>query len=62
MVLGDDGSPGQVITLPLKKPLLTFFTASERAGSRPSDSIDLLGLEGWTSREVRYVRLDVRRR
>lgn len=62
MVLGEDGAPGQIIDLALSRPMISFFTASERAGSSPSDSIDLFGIEDWSSKEVRYVRLDLKRR
>ena len=61
MVLGSDGEPGRIFDLPLAMPLLTFATASERAGSAPSDTIDLLGSRSWYTPRLRYVRLAVKR-
>lgn len=34
---------GERITIPLKQPFGTFFTATERGGSSPSDYLDLFG-------------------
>jgi len=59
MFLGADGEPGQVIDLPFSPALKTFVLANERAGSAPSNTIDLLGTKDWGDHEVFYVRLGV---
>lgn len=51
--IGRDGKLGPFVTVPLKTPLATFFTASVRAGCAPSNTLDLLGEVGTT---VRYAR------
>ena len=35
---------GTAVRLDLKEPFLTFFTATERGGSPPSDRLDLFGV------------------
>ena len=59
MFLGSDGEPGQVIDLPLSPALTTFVLANERAGSAPSNTIDMLGAEEWDDNSVYYVRIKV---
>lgn len=59
MFLGSDGEPGQVIDLPLSPALTTFVLANERAGSAPSNTIDILGAEEWDDNAVYYVRIQV---
>jgi len=44
------------IKLELQKPFHTFFTASERSGSKPSNVIDIFGLAGEPG-ELRYARV-----
>ncbi|NLF40243.1 hypothetical protein GX586_12415 [bacterium] len=48
-----DGAPTVPVTLPLKHPLVQFFTATPRAGNLPSWTLDLLGPRrgGWRPRE-----------
>jgi hypothetical protein len=41
--LAPDGSPGQPVVIPLKQPFTSFFTATVRAGSKPSAVLDILG-------------------
>jgi hypothetical protein len=48
-----DGSRGEPKTIRLEKPLSSFFTATVRAGSRPSDVIDVFGDTGGTMRYAR---------
>jgi hypothetical protein len=50
---GDAGAP---ILLALKTPFTTFFTASERGGSRPADVLDLFGVGG-DGETLRYARV-----
>ena len=38
-----DGAPSVPVTIPLKHPLRSFFTATPRAGCAPSWTLDLLG-------------------
>lgn len=44
-----DGTDSAPVTLPLKYPLVQFFTASPRAGCAPADTLDMLGHRrgGW---------------
>jgi hypothetical protein len=58
IALTDDG-PGEPITIPLTEPFGTFFTASERGGSLPSDTLDLFGA-GRESGTLRYARVRLR--
>lgn len=44
-----------LIPLPAAQPLTSFFLASVRLGSRPSDTIDILGPVGNTMRYIRAV-------
>jgi len=44
------------IELELNEPFRTFFTATERGGSKPSDIIDLFGIAG-ASNTLRYARV-----
>lgn len=53
--LADDGA-GDPVTLPLTEPFGTFFTATERGGSSPSDTLDLFGV-GRESQVLRYARV-----
>jgi len=46
----------QPVTLPVSDPLRTFFTATERGGSKPSNVLDLLGV-GRDAATLRYVRV-----
>jgi hypothetical protein len=47
---------GAPAAIPLKTPFSTFFTAAERGGSRPSNTIDLFGTAG-DARTLRYARV-----
>ncbi len=53
-ILGDN-SLSPAITVPLKRPFSSFFTATVRGGSEPSDLIDVFGEDGQT--EMRYARI-----
>jgi hypothetical protein len=41
--IGADGAVSNPVTIPLAHPLTEYFTATPRAGCRPSSTIDLLG-------------------
>lgn len=43
MEIGPDG-PGETTVVPFRYPLVQYYTATPRAGSLPSDCLDLLGL------------------
>ena len=43
MEIHPDGATGPAMRIPLKHPLIEFFTATPRGGSAPSNVIDLLG-------------------
>ena len=58
IALTDDG-PVDPITIPLEEPFGTFFTATERGGSAPSDTLDLFGI-GRESQTLRYARVRLR--
>lgn len=47
------------VRLALREPFTTFFTATERGGSRPSDLLDLFGV-GQDARTLRYARVRLR--
>jgi hypothetical protein len=44
------------VSIPLKNPFTTFFTATERGGSPPSNTIDLFGI-GHQPNTLRYARV-----
>jgi len=44
------------VTIPLKYPFTTFFTATERGGSSPSNTVDLFGT-GHQRNTLRYARI-----
>ncbi len=52
-----DGSFARPVKVPLKRPLGRFFTATVRAGSAPSEVIDVLGE---ADRTMRYARIRLR--
>lgn len=53
----EDGQPGAMVAVPLQSPLTSFYTATPRAGSAPSWTLDLLGTAAGSPTAVRYVRL-----
>ncbi len=57
IALTDDG-PGEPVTIPLEEPFGTFFTATERGGSPPSDTLDLFGI-GREGQVLRYARVQL---
>ncbi len=44
--IGSDGRASEPVTIPLKTPLKTFFTATDRAGNRASNLLDVFGESG----------------
>lgn len=55
--LPPDGSPLRPVTLPLKQPFSSFFTATVRAGSPPSNTLDLLGTQVGQPNAIGYARI-----
>lgn len=51
-----DGTFGQAVVVPLKRPMEGFFTASVRGGSKPSAFLDVLGEIDNT---IRYARIRI---
>ncbi len=52
-----DGSPGPAVRVPLEHPLHNFFTATPRAGSPLSTTLDLLGAPADAPLTIRYARV-----
>jgi len=53
-----DGAPvGEPVRVPLSEPFGSFFTATVRGGSPPSDVIDLLGEPAGRGGTIRYARV-----
>ncbi|MBK7709754.1 MAG: hypothetical protein IPJ37_01395 [Bacteroidales bacterium] len=52
-----DGIPGTSVVLPLKQPFSSFFTATVRGGSRPSEVIDMLGVSEDVKNTISYARI-----
>ena len=55
-----DGSATQPITVPLKRPMSSCFTATVRAGSPPSKVLDILGQCVGSSATISYARIRLR--
>jgi hypothetical protein len=51
------GEPGAVRVLPFKRPFTSFFTATPRAGSKPSEFLDLLGHQVNRPQTISYARV-----
>lgn len=52
-----DGTPTAAVRVPLQHPLNNFFTATPRAGSPPSATLDLLGTPADAPLTIRYARV-----
>ena len=52
-----DGSTSNPVRVPLKAPFSGFFTATTRAGSLPSDYVEVLGSPAANSRTMSYARI-----
>lgn len=57
--LGSEGSPGPMISVPLRHPLASYFTATVRAGSAPSWTLDLLGTRSDQPNAMCYARVRI---
>jgi hypothetical protein len=58
-VLGSEGQWGRPVTVPLQHPMGQFFTATIRAGSAPSRTLDLLGHRVDRGNGIAYARLRI---
>jgi len=54
-----DGSAGKPVRVPLQKPFTNFFTATVRAGSPPSDTLELLGTRQGSGTTISFARIKV---
>ena len=54
-----DGSVSQAVRVPFKKPFSSFLTATVRAGSPPSSTLELLGNRQGTRHTISYARIKV---
>ena len=54
-----DGSASDSVPVPLKKPLTDFFTATVRAGSPPSRTLELLGTTQGSHATISYARIRI---
>lgn len=55
--IAPDGRPGPHTTVPMKHPFTSFFTATVRAGCRPSWTLDVLGQCVGKAGTIRYARI-----
>ncbi len=55
-----DGTMGTPAVVPLQKPFTSFYTATWRAGTLPSDVIDIYGTRAGEDRALWYARVRVR--
>ena len=55
-----DGSPTGSVTVPLQRPMNSYFTATPRAGSPLSYTLDLLGTTVASPRKISYARVLIR--
>jgi hypothetical protein len=58
--LSPAGPSGDAVRIPLQQPFTDFFTATVRAGSAPSDTLDLLGPRAGTAATISYARIRLR--
>jgi len=52
-----DGSVGKVVSVPLQRPFTSFFTATVRAGSSPSNALELLGTRHRSAGVISFARI-----
>ncbi|MGE5294168.1 MAG: hypothetical protein ACM3VT_05015, partial [Solirubrobacterales bacterium] len=54
-----DGSAGDAVRVPLTRPFADFYTATTRAGSAPSQTLELLGIRQNSSSTISYARIRI---
>lgn len=57
MELKPDGTPGPAARIPLSQPFTAWFTATPRAGSPPSRTVEVLGVQRGFENTIRYARI-----
>ncbi len=57
--IGSDGSVGPAVRVPFQKPFGSFYTATLRAGSPPSHTLELLGTRPGAGRTISYARISL---
>jgi hypothetical protein len=57
MELYPDGTSSPPVRVPLKHPMRSCFTATVRAGSSPSNTLELLGERADASNTISYARI-----
>lgn len=55
--IGAGGEPGPAVRLPLQQPFTSYFTATPRAGSPPSHTLEMLGHRAGRPQTVSYGRI-----
>ncbi|MCP4452106.1 MAG: hypothetical protein GY809_11635 [Planctomycetes bacterium] len=55
----EDGTVGAAVKVPLKEPLSNSFTATVRAGSPASRTIEILGTQQGTGTTISFARIRV---
>ncbi|MEW6158766.1 MAG: hypothetical protein AB1813_15175 [Verrucomicrobiota bacterium] len=58
--IGLRGARGSSVRIPFKKPFTSFFTATVRAGSPPSNTLELLGTQEGKPNTISYGRVPLR--
>ncbi len=58
--LKQDGTWGPTVAVPLTRPFTSFFTATPRAGTQPSEYLDLIGTVSGSEHAIHYARIRVR--
>jgi hypothetical protein len=57
MEIRANGEPGEPVKVNFQKPFTSYFTATVRAGSAPSNTLDLLGHHAGASQTIGYARV-----
>lgn len=55
--LRNDGTETEAVTIPMEHPLTSYFTATVRGGSPPSNILDLLGTRADAANTISYARI-----
>ncbi len=59
MELRSDGAASESARVPLKMPFTSFFTATVRAGSPPSNTLELLGQRAGRPLAIGYAQISL---
>jgi len=57
--IGSDGTIGPAVRVPLQRPFGSFYTATVRAGSPPSRTLELLGTRQGSGNTIGYARIRI---